>query len=106
MENIKTTQLSLILKKLASKLLKILNLYYMMKINGLTSVWSIKTTSHTALEELSGKIKNGSLMDNGKMENCMDIAEKSNKMVSAININVKMIILFEYFDFILCLKLN
>ncbi len=42
-----------------------------------------------ALEELLRKIMDGSLMDNGKMENNMDIFDRLLNMVAAINMNIK-----------------
>jgi hypothetical protein len=53
--------------------------------------WSINTISHMALEELFKQIIGGSMMDNSKMENSMDIFELLIKMVDLRNQNIKMV---------------
>lgn len=52
-----------------------------------------------ASEELLRKLKNGSLMDSGKMDSCMDIAETFFKMVNAMSLSFKMVKKLEISDF-------
>ena len=40
-----------------------------------TQAWSTKITSHMVMAELFIQITHSSLMDNGKMEQCMDTLE-------------------------------
>ena len=72
MENIKTILFHLIQMMQPSN-----NSQKLKLVDGITTTlgWSIKTISHTALEELFIQIIYGSLMDNSKMDNCMDIFE-------------------------------
>ena len=53
--------------------------------------WSIKTISHTALEELLRQVIDGSMMDNTKMAKNMDIFEVFIKLVSVYNLNFKIV---------------
>ncbi len=88
MENIKSMKFHLIQMMQPSNNSQILEL-----VDGIATTlgWSIKTISHTALEELLIQIMNGSLMDNSKMANSMDIFETLIKKVSVNNHNVKMV---------------
>ena len=45
------------------------------------------------MEELYSQVISDSLMDNGKMEYNMDTLDLLDKMVGAVNMNVKMVIM-------------
>ena len=88
MENIKTILFHLIQMMQPSNNSQILEL-----VDGSSTTlgWSIKTISHTALEELLKQITYGSLMDNVKMANYMDMFDIFIKVVHVNKENIKMV---------------
>jgi len=51
------------------------------------------------MEERLRNLKNGSLMDSGRTDSYMDMAEPSSKTVNVMNLNTKMVKALENFDF-------
>ena len=69
-----------------------------MNINTTTLAWSTKMISLMDGEELLRQIMNSSLMHNGKMELDMDTPDTFIMMVTALNVNIQMVITQETFD--------
>ncbi len=67
-------------------------------VNGTTQAWSTNMMSHMDGEELYLQTNFASLMHNGKMELHMDTIDSMCKMVTVLNVNIKMASGLEMFE--------